>query len=176
TPFGVLLAEPGLFQCALGQRGHRHLVYFEGLQRTVLERVRGVADLGVVALGELVGVHDDRSPAGDVANVRFQRCRIHRDQHIGAVSGGENVVVGEVDLEAGDTGDRSLRRTDLGREVRQRGEVVTERGGFGGESVTGQLHAVAGVAREADYYSVELRDGVLGCSSWVLVGRVLAGA
>ena len=58
-------------------------------------------------------------------------------------------------LEAGDAGQRARRRADLGREVRQRRDVVAEDGRVGGEPVAGQLHAVAGVAREADDDAVE---------------------
>ena len=55
-------------------------------------------------------------------------------------------------------------RPDLGREVGQRRQVVAERRGLGGEPVTGELHAVAGVAGEADDHPVELLD-LLGHTS-----------
>ena len=93
----------------------------------VLERVGGVAGLGQVARGEVVGVDDDRGALGQVAEVGLQRGRVHRDQHVGGVAGREDVVVGEVDLERRDAGQGALGRPDLGREVRQRREVVAER-------------------------------------------------
>ena len=55
-------------------------------------------------------------------------------------------------------GQRALRCPDLGREVRQRRQVVAERRGLLGEAVAGELHAVAGVAGEADDHAVELLD------------------
>jgi hypothetical protein len=79
-----------------------------------------------VALGELVGVRDDRRSARQVADVRLERGRVHRDQHVGRVARCHHVVVGEVQLEARDAGQRALRGTDLGREVGQGGQVVAE--------------------------------------------------
>ncbi len=70
---------------------------------------------------------------------------IHRDEDVGVVSGREDVVVGEVDLERRDARQGAGRRPDLGREVGQRRQVVAEVGGLLREPVTGQLHAVAGV-------------------------------
>ena len=67
-------------------------------------------------------------------------------------------MVGEVKLEAGDAGQGAGRGTDLGGEVRQRGQVVAERRRFLGEAVPRQLHAVAGVARETDNDTVKLLD------------------
>ena len=71
-----------------GDRGQRDRVHVPGLQRAVLERVRGVADLGEVALGELVGVDDDRRAAGQVAQVGLERGRVHRHEHVGRVARG----------------------------------------------------------------------------------------
>ena len=75
----------------------------------VLERVVGVPGLGQVARGEVVGVDDDRGALGQVAEVGAQRGRVHRDQHVGGVARREDVVVGEVDLERRDAGQRALR-------------------------------------------------------------------
>ena len=93
-------------------------------ERAVVERVRRVAGLLEVPVGERVAVDDQRAALRQVADVRPQRGGIHRDQDVGLVARREDVVVGEVDLEAGDAGQRAGRRADLGGEVRQRGEVV----------------------------------------------------
>src|SRR5690606_35807947 len=53
---------------------------------------------------------------------------------------------------------RARGGADLGREVRQRREVVADERGRGGEAVPGQLHPVAGVAREADDDALLLLD------------------
>ena len=42
--------------------------------------------------------------------------------------------------------------------VRVNGQVVTELGRLGGEPVSGQLHAVAGVAGETDDHTIDLDD------------------
>ena len=128
-----------------------------------VERVVGVAGLGEVARGEVVGVDDDRGALGQVAEVGPQRGRVHRDQDVGGVARGEDVVVGEVDLERRDARQRALGRADLGGEVGQRHQVVAERGRLLGEPVAGELHAVAGVAGEPDDDAVELLDLFLGC-------------
>ena len=94
------------------------------------------------------------APAGRSAQVRLQRGRVHGDQDIRRVARGEDVVVGEVDLEAGDAGEGAGGSPDLGREVRQRGDVVAELGRLGGEPVSRELHPVAGVAGEPDDHSI----------------------
>src|SRR5690606_15566043 len=154
--FGVLLADVEVFQRLDGQRGQRDGVHPPLGERAVVEGVGGVADLGQVALGELVGVGDDVGAAGQVAEVGLERGGVHRDQDVGGVAGGEDVVVGEVQLEAGHAGQGAGRCADLGGEVGQGGQVVAELGGAGGEPVTGQLHAVAGVTGEPDDHAIEL--------------------
>ena len=67
-------------------------------------------------------------------------------------------MVGEVDLEARDAGQRAGGRADLGGEVGQRRDVVAEQRRLGGELRAGELHAVAGVAGETDDDLRELLD------------------
>jgi hypothetical protein len=146
-----------------------HLVVVEGV---VLERVRVVADLGEVPLGELVGVDDDGAAGLEVAQVRLERGRVHRDEHLGVVARGEDVAVGEVDLEARHARKRPGGGPDLGGVVREGRQVVAEFGGLRREAVTRELHAVAGVPCEADDDPVELPDGV----HLVLLMRILGHA
>ena len=98
------------------------------------------------------------APFGRLAQVRLQRRRVHGHEHVRRVAGREDVVVGEVDLEAGDARQRAGRRADLGREVGQRGEVVAEERRLAREAPARELHAVAGVAREADDDPIALLD------------------
>jgi len=49
----------------------------------------------------------------------------------------------EVHLETRHPGQRAGGGADLGGEVGQRGDVVSELGGLGGEPVSGELHPVA---------------------------------
>ena len=67
-------------------------------------------------------------------------------------------MVGEMELEARDAGQRAGRRADLGREVRERREVVARQRRLGGEAAARQLHPVAGVAGEPDHDGFELLD------------------
>ena len=99
-------------------------------------------------------------PRGEVLDVRAQRGRVHGDEDVRVVARREDVVVGEVDLEAGDARERAGGSADLGRVVGQRGQVVAEEGGFAREAASGQLHPVAGVAGEADHHLVELLYGL----------------
>ncbi len=117
---------------------------------SVLQRVGLVADLGEVALGELVGVGDHQPAARQVVDVGLQRRRVHRDEDVGTVAGGQDVVVGDLDLERRDAGQRALWRADLGGVIRLCRKVIAEQGGLGGEPVTGELHAVTGVTGESD--------------------------
>ena len=55
-------------------------------------------------------------------------------------------------------GERAGGRADLGGEVGQRGEVVARERRRLGELGAGELHAVAGVAREADRDPFDLLD------------------
>ena len=87
-------------------------------------------------------------PRPQVVDVRAQRGRVERDEHVGLVGRRADVARGEVDLEARDARERAGWRADLGREVGERREVVARERGRLGELGAGQLDAVAGVAGE----------------------------
>jgi hypothetical protein len=152
----VLLRGADRFDRAERQRRHR-----DGLNDVVgklvgLERIGLVADLREVALGELVGVGDHQAAAGQVGDVGLQRCRVHRDEDIGTVACGQDVVVGDLDLERRDAGQSACWCPDLGGVIGLCGKVIAEQGGLGGEPVAGQLHAVARVACEPNDNFFEL--------------------
>src|SRR5262249_50104642 len=123
---GVLLGDVEVGQSADGHRGQRDRVHHPTVECAVLERVAVVADLGQVALGELIGVDDDVRATGYVGKVRLEGGRVHRYEHVRCVTRGEDVVVSEVDLKAGDTGEGAGGRPYFGGEVRQRRDVVAE--------------------------------------------------
>ena len=135
----------------------------EAIQAAVLERVARRIRLLQVAIGELVGVHDDHSPGLQVAQVDRQRSGVHGHQHAGPITGRVHVVAGEVDLEAADTGLGAGRGADLGRKVGEGGQVIALQRCGPSELVAGELHAVAGVAREADDDVVDDLPGAGGC-------------
>ena len=130
----------------------------ELLERAVGQRVRRVAGLVQVLLGERVAVDDQRAAGRQVDDVGLERRRVHRDEDVGLVARRVDVVRAEADLEAGDAGQGARRSADLGREVGQRADVVAEDGGGAGELRAGQLHAVAGVAGEPDRDPIELLE------------------
>ncbi len=153
----VLLADAGRFDGSGGERAHRQGVDGQMLHGAGTQRIGVVARLAQVPFGELVAVDDDGATSGQIADVGLEGRRVHRDQHVGPVPGGEDVVVGDLDLKARDPGKSALRCADLGGEVGLCGQVVAEGGRLGGEPVTGELHAVAGVAGDADDDLFEFR-------------------
>ena len=76
----------------------------------------------------------------------------------GRVARRGDLVIRDVDLERGNAGEGARRRSDLSWELRERGEVVAQHRADRGESVAGELHAVARVAREADDHTIEVDD------------------
>ena len=143
-----------------------------------------VAGLGQVALVEGVDVDQQRAARLELVELGVQRGRVHGHQHVGGVARRGDVVVGDVDLEGRHPGQGACRGTDLGRELRQRGQVVAEQGAGTGESITRELHAVTRVAREADDDPIELSwcDALGGIGhvdplvpGWFLVVRAVGG-
>ena len=149
----------------------RHLEPFEGpavegrdgdredgvlLERTILERVCGVADLVEVRRREGVLVDDERAAGRQVADVRLECRRVHRDEDVRLIARSMDVLAAEADLEAADAGQRAGRRPDLGREVGERADIVAEDRGRPGELGAGQLHPVAGIAGEANGDALEI--------------------
>ena len=141
-----------------GQAGQRNRVNLELVERAVLERVRRVTGLLQIAVVERVRVDDQRPTFRQVLDVRLECRGVHRDEHVRGVTRRQDVVVCKVELEARDARQRAGRRPDLGREVRQRRDVVPEQRRLGGELRAGELHAVARIAREADDDLGELLD------------------
>ncbi len=137
-------------------RGHRHAEDLVAVERVVVERVRLVAGLAQVVVGEGVLVEDQRAARLQRRQVCFQRRRVHRHQRVGVVAGGEDVARGEVDLEGGDAVRRARGGANLGREVGQGREVVADLRGGGGEAAADQLHAIAGIPGEPDDYPLLL--------------------
>ena len=142
-PGGVLAAQAVLLHCGHGQAGQVDREEPVAVEGAVGQRVRLVAGLGQVALGEVSGVDDQHPAAGHVGQVGPQRGRVHRHQHLGRVTRGGDVEAGEVQLKARHPRQGPRWGPDLGREVRQGRDVVAEDGGVGGEPVPGQLHPVA---------------------------------
>ena len=129
-----------------------------------VERIARVGGLVQVLLGERIAVDDERAAGRQIDDVRLQRRRVHRDEHVRLVARRVDLGRREADLEPGHARQRAGRRTDLGGEIGQGADVVAEDGGRSGELRAGQLHAVARVAREADRDPLELLDDGLGFS------------
>ena len=174
-PLRVTRLHPEVLTRQLGEGGHRHRVHLVFREAVVLEGVGGIADLVEVSGRERVGVRNDRRTGGQIADVGHQGRRVHHHEQVGHVARGEDVEVGDVDLEARHTGDRACRSPDLGRVVGQGGQVVAKGGADVGEAVTDELHPVAGVAGESDHDPLEPMGPVFALLSPVLGCRGLGG-
>jgi hypothetical protein len=158
----VLRRQPRALERGLGELVHVHAEdAVVRLERRVLERVRLVARLLEVRLVEGADVDDEHPALLQVREVRLERGGVHRDEHVRRVAGRVDLARSEVDLIAGDAGERAGRRPDLGGIVGEGGEVVPGERGRLGELGAGELHTVAGVADEADGDGLDLLDLVL---------------
>ena len=122
------------------------------VEHAALARVGFVAGLREPAAREAVDVEDDQRAVGDQRQVDLERGRIERDEHLRRVAGGRDRPRAEMDLIRGHAERRAGRRADLGRIVGERREVVARERRRRDELRAHQLHAVAGVAGEANHY------------------------
>src|SRR5262249_28479439 len=93
--------------------------------------------------------------------VRHQGRGIHRDQYVGLVARGEDLVARKIELEAADPGQGSRRSANFRGKVGQRRDVVTCECRLRGKLHPGQLHPIARVARKADDDPIPLQLGFL---------------
>ena len=154
----VLLRQSRFAQRRRGQRRNVDLEQPVAFEAAVFEWVGGVAGFRQVGGRKGAGVGDDDAAVLDVGEVRLQRRRVHRDERVGRVAGGEHLPRAVLDLVARDAEQRAGRSANLGRIIRMRREAVARFRHRLREFRTGQLHAVAGVADESDHDAVQLLD------------------
>jgi len=94
-PLLVLAGQGEVGERVDGERGQAERVHVVGVETAILNRRHLVVDLGKVALGELIGVDDDRAPARHIAQVGLESGWVHRHQDVRCVAGGQDVVVRE---------------------------------------------------------------------------------
>ena len=107
-----------------------------------------------------------------IAYVGFQRRGVHGDERVEFVARRVNVEAAEVDLEAGDASQSTDRGANLGGEVGQGADVVAEDGRGVGELGAGELHAVAGVAAQADGRRLSFLQGLAALAGGRFGGSV----
>src|SRR5262249_53947074 len=122
----------------------------------LVERVRRVPCLVEVPLVEGRRVDDEQPARLEVAEVNLEGRRIHGDQAIEPVAGGVDALAAKLELEARHPEQGSRWSPDLGREVREGGEIVAGPRRFGRELLSGQLHTVARIAGESNDGTVEV--------------------
>ena len=116
-----------------------------GLECSLLEVLRS----------ERVGIDDYSRPWLGISVLGLECCGIHGHEHVAEVARGIDLFCSDVYLETRNTCQRALRCAYVGRIVGEGTDAVTHGSRNGREDVSGQLHAVAGVTRESDYYFVQ---------------------
>src|SRR5438874_2983368 len=132
----------------------------------VFQWIGGGLRLLEVGFLEAVGIDDQDAVLLQVGDVDLEGGRVHGDEHVYGVARGVNVAGSEMQLVATDAGQGARRGANLGREVRESGDVVAVQGDRIGELTTSDLHAVAGIASEANDCLVDflgLEPGRYGC-------------
>jgi hypothetical protein len=138
-----------------GHRRERQRVDVVGLQRAVVQGGHGIPDLGEVARENSSVSTMIVAPRGRSARLALSAAGFIATSTSGASPGVSTSWSAKCNWKL-DTPGGCPGGPDLGGEVGQGGQVVAEDGGVGGEPVTGQLHAVAGVAGEADDHPIQL--------------------
>ncbi len=138
-----------------GQLRHGDFVHDVAVEGAIGPRIDLVPTLLEVPFVERVDVEDQGALWLQPIELALQCRRVHRHEHVGLVTRGVDVVVGDVHLEGRHTGLGSLGCPDLGREIRERGKVIAGKRARRGEAITRELHAVSGVAGESDDHVVE---------------------
>ena len=131
-------------QRVLHHLGYRALYHAVRVYAHLPEVVGGLKlRLVEVRLLEGVGVYDDGSLWFRILILRLQCRRVHRDEHVALVAGGEHLASAYVYLEARHTCERALRSPYVRWIIRERRDTVAHGSGYRGEDVAGELHSVA---------------------------------
>ena len=157
-----LVDEPGgeihLRQRVRRQLGDADCVDLEALERVVFERVRRQSRHAQVFFRKRVLVHDDRPAVPQEFQIRNERGRVHRHQDVAGIPGREDIHAAELDLEPAHAVGCPRGSADLGRVVGERAQIVPQRRDRVRELRPGELHAVSGIAREADRHFIKSLD------------------
>ncbi len=122
---------------------------------TVGQRIGCPACFLVIPGGKRAHVQYDEAAVLQFPDVHLERGGIQRDQNIGCVAGSLDDPGAKINLKRRDAKSRSDRRSNLGGEIRERRQVVAGQCRGIGELATGDLDAVARIAREANDHRIE---------------------
>ena len=169
-PLGVARLHAERRDGLLREARHRHFDNSIAAEAFILERVRLVASLGERPLVEVVDVDDHHPVLLEMVQIGSECGRIHGYEHAGCVARSGDRVIGDAHLERRDSGHRAGWGSNLGRELRECREIVPEEGRDTGESITGELHAITGIAGEADDNVMQRLRAVIDC--WRMVDKI----
>ena len=152
-----LVVESGLFQRLArhgGDVGNDDVVFVE---LEFCQRIEGCESrLLEMFFGDRIAVEDDRRARLEPLSVGLERRGVHRHQHIAVVTGIQLAVVAEMDLEARNARNGSLRGADFGGVVGEGRDAVSQQRRSVGKERARELHAVARIARKADHDVLQL--------------------
>ncbi len=163
APVHALRVETQVAEGEAGELGQVHREETVALEGVVLEGAHLHLRLLEVDLLEVVDVDDEDPAALEVGQVGLEGRRVHCDQDVHGVARRENVLGPEVDLEARHPRQRPRGGADLRRKIGEGGQVVAEKGGGVRELAARDLHAVAGIAGEANDRGLEDFLAPRGC-------------
>jgi hypothetical protein len=137
------------------KRGTRQALQFnrehaELVERVVFQRIRGDMRLAQIGFLETVGIDDQDSVGLQVGEIYLQRRGIHGHQNVHGIARGVDFAGRKIQLEAADSGNRAGWGANFGGKVGERGDVVAVDRDRIRKLAAGNLHAVAGIAGEAD--------------------------
>ena len=153
------IVQSAVLEAFLDKPGDRGADYVPVLNVKFFERVSSrEARLGQPDFIECVRIDEDSGIPLEPFGIGLQCRRIHCDQHVAEISGSVYLMVSDMDLKTGYSGNRPLRRSDLRRIIRKCRQPVSENGGHVREQCSGQLHSVTGIPGEPDHYITGIDD------------------
>ncbi len=154
-----LVVKSAVGKRGLGHGGDGHIEHL-GTDSELTDRIVGCIERFLeIGLLERVDINDDHAAFLYVVDVLFECRGIHCHENITFVTRSVDIR-SYAHLKARHTAKRTLRSADLGRIVRERGDLVAQACGDICKDIAHELHAVAGVAGEADH---NLFEGLHAC-------------
>ena len=137
------------FLCHCGDRGGDDCpVLNSQFHKRIVRNKSGLLHSGLV---KRVGIHQDHSVTLAPLGVCLEGGRVHRYKKIAVISGGVDVGTSNVYLIAGYTGNRSVGRPDLSREIRESRQGVAINGGHICKKGPRELHTIPGVPCKSNH-------------------------
>ena len=116
----------------------------------IFQRIRRDVRLAQVGIGKGVAIHDQDAVHLQIFDVRLERGRVHRHEHVHRVARREHVARRELNLESADARESSRGSSNFGGIVGEGSEVISVQRYCTGELTPCDLHSVARVSAKAE--------------------------